>query len=140
MFVVQINCANFGLERLPKLLVLRPAPGYRAGAGRGEEVRARSRRPVVLFLVYITILDTLIPFVQNVPVGNMIVSVREVTIKYIKDCRTSGLPRSTPRKSIHHKQRRHTHIHFTNPNLRSNIPFGKKDLCSTAQIAKDSPK
>lgn len=43
--------ANYSVERLPELLLLRPASGYGAGETGGEEVRACSGRPVIpLFL------------------------------------------------------------------------------------------
>lgn len=59
-YLVSLNCvhlkssavaaANWDIERIPELVVLRPASGYGAGATGGKEVLARSRRPVIVFV------------------------------------------------------------------------------------------
>lgn len=58
-----LDCvSNYVAARLPELLLLRPASGHRAGEAGGEEVRACSRRSVIVFVfinVYISLLDSI---------------------------------------------------------------------------------
>ena len=61
-FLVLGYVANYVAARVPERLLLRPAPSHRAGEAGGEEVRACSRRSVIVFVfisVYISLLDSI---------------------------------------------------------------------------------
>lgn len=47
------NGTNYGIARIPECLVLRPPSGHGARETGGEEVRARSRRSVIVFVLYV---------------------------------------------------------------------------------------